>query len=154
MSWACPVQDARGSPHTQFKRETKSANDRRPLTDSFACMWWRCYASSHCLAKGLRGQGLPWTCTRNAWQIMANLAAPYGEFKSCELWEWQDSNRPVSTIPPPSVTANQALELPVQSHCFCCLTCTHCPHLRTSTDCQQYLIQNGFQRPAKSDWNL
>ena len=70
MSWACPVQDARGSPHTQFKRETKSANDRRPLTDSFACMWWRCYASSHCLAKGLRGQGLPWTCTRNSWQIL------------------------------------------------------------------------------------
>ena len=68
MSWACPVQDASGSPHTQLKmlkRETKSANDRWPLTDSFTCMWWRCYASSHCLAKGSRGQGLPWTCTRN-----------------------------------------------------------------------------------------
>ena len=73
----------------------------------------------------------------------------HGEFKSCGLWEWQDSNRPVSTIPPPSATANQALELPVQSHCFCCLKCTLCPHLRASTDCQYYQVHNVLCSHAK-----
>lgn len=85
-------------------------------------------------------------------QCIANLAAPcctiHGEFKSCGLWEWQDS-RPVSTIPPPSATANQALELPVQSHCFCCLKCTLCPHLRASTDYQYYQAHNVLCSHAK-----
>ena len=73
MSWACPVQDARGSPHTQFKRETKSANDRRPHR------LLRLHVVKMLRVEPLPRQGLagPGTAVNLHTQFMANLAAPY-----------------------------------------------------------------------------